>query len=100
MQQKTHEYRQDLHKRLKRAEEHREENVAEIDQFQVLEEYAATLEGALNLESVTPFQYGGLAMQEALSKIQTSVEALAKKGSRNDGLPATLEAPGKHCAAV
>jgi hypothetical protein len=80
MQQKTHEYRQDLHKRLKRAEEHHEENAAEIDQFQVLEEYAAMVEGALNFESVTPFQYGGLAMQEALSKIQTSVEALAKKG--------------------
>jgi hypothetical protein len=62
MQQKTHEYRQDLHKRLKRAEEHREKNAAEIDQFQVLEEYAAMVEGALNLESVTPWKSGGLAM--------------------------------------
>ncbi|HET8910378.1 MAG TPA: hypothetical protein VFN23_02875 [Ktedonobacteraceae bacterium] len=80
LQQKTHEYRQDLHKRLKVAEEHREENPSEAEQFQILEEYAATIEGALNLESITPFQYGGLAMQEALSHIQTSIERLVKKG--------------------
>lgn len=58
------------------------------------------VEGALNLESVTPWKSGGLAMQEALSKIQTSVESLPKKGGRNDDLPATLEALGKHCAVV
>lgn len=79
LQQKTHEYRQDLHKRVKAAEEHREENPSEAEQFQILEEYAATIEGALNLESITPFQYGGLAMQEALSHIQTSIERLVKK---------------------
>lgn len=83
LQQKTHEYRQDLHKRLKVTEETQEHNASEIAQFQVLEEYAATVEGALNLESVAPFQYGGLAMQEALSKIQASVEHLAKKGGQS-----------------
>lgn len=80
LQQKTHEYRQDLHKRLKKAEEQQERNAAEIDQLHILEDYAATVEGALNLESVPPFQYGGLAMQEALSKIQASVERLDQKG--------------------
>ena len=79
LQQKTHEYRQDLHKRVKAAEEHREETPSEAEQFQILEEYAATIEGALNLESITPFQYGGLAMQEALRHIQTSIERLVKK---------------------
>lgn len=82
MQQKTHEYRQDLHKRLKVAEERAEKHPSEIEQLQILEEYAATVEGALNLESVTPFQYGGLALQEAFSKIQTSVERLVQKGGR------------------
>lgn len=80
LQQKTHEYRQDLHKRLKATEEPREANASEAAQLQVLEEYAATIEGALNLESITPFQYGGLAMQEALGDIQTSLERLVKKG--------------------
>lgn len=60
LQQKTHEYRQDIHKRLKKAAaEHQETNAPEVEQLQLLEQYAATVEGALNLESITPFQYGG-----------------------------------------
>src|SRR5258708_24843271 len=73
MQQKTHEYRQNIHKRLKEAEEKREENKQPIHQLQILEDYASTVEGALNLESQAPFQYGGLAMQEALTQIQASL---------------------------
>jgi hypothetical protein len=80
MQQKTHEYRQNMHKRLKEAEEKKEENKQELEQFHILEEYAAMVEGALNLDSLPPFQYGGLAIQEALTKIQTSLEKLEKKG--------------------
>jgi hypothetical protein len=80
LQQKTHEYRQNLHKRIKEREERGETNDQEREQLLLLEEYAAMVEGALNLDSVTPFQYGGLALQEALSKIQTSIEHLEKKG--------------------
>jgi hypothetical protein len=79
MQERTHAYRHDLHKRLREADENPEEKKQEITQFQILEEYAATVEGALNLESQAPFQYGGLAMQEALSKIQASLEKLEKE---------------------
>jgi len=82
MQQKTHEYRQNIHKRLKEAEEQREEKKQEIEQLHILEEYAAMVEGALNIDSLTPFQYGGLAMQEALTKIQTSLEKLEKGGEQ------------------
>jgi hypothetical protein len=70
MQERTHAYRHALHKRLREAEEGKEEQEQEITQLQILEEYAATVEGALNLESQAPFQYGGPAMQDALSKIQ------------------------------
>ena len=80
MQEKTHAYRHDLHKRLREAEESKEVPEQEIKQFQILEEYAATVEGALNLESQTPFRYGGLDMQEALTKIQASLEKLEKGG--------------------
>jgi hypothetical protein len=80
LQQKTHEYRQNIHKRLKEAEENKEDNPQECEQFHILEAYAAMVEGALNLDSLTPFQYGGLAMQEALGQIQTSLEKLEKKG--------------------
>jgi hypothetical protein len=74
MQHKTHEYRQDLHRRMPLVQGE------EAAQLAVLEEYAATVEGALNLESTAPFAYGGLAMQDALSQIHSSLEALEKKG--------------------
>lgn len=80
MQERTHTYRHDLHKRLREAEENQEEKEQEIQQLQILEEYAAMVEGALNRESQAPFQYGGLAMQEALIRIETSLEKLEKRG--------------------
>lgn len=82
MQQKTHEYRQQLHRRLEKAEQSKQETPQEQEQLHLLEEYAALVEGALNVESLKPFQYGGLAMQEALTSIQTSLEGLEKKGGR------------------
>jgi hypothetical protein len=80
MQARTHTYRHNLHTRLREAEENKEENEPEIKPLEILEEYAATVEGALNLESQAPFHYGGLAMQEALTKIQASLEKLEKGG--------------------
>jgi hypothetical protein len=74
MQQKTHEYRQDLHRRIKQAEPE------EAAQLQVLEQYAATIEGTLNTESLPPYGYGGLAMEEGLQGIQSSLASLPKKG--------------------
>ena len=81
MQERTHAYRHDLHKRLREAEESKEEKEQEINQLQILEQYAATVEGALNVESQAPFHYGGLAMQEALTKIEASLEKLEKGGA-------------------
>jgi hypothetical protein len=82
MQEKTHAYRQNLHKRLREAEEQKDQKAQEISQLQILEEYGAMVEGALNLESKPPFQYGGLAMQEALTKIEASEDALEKGGAQ------------------
>src|SRR5258708_8022811 len=82
MQERTHAYRHDLHKRLREAEESKEEHEQEITQLQILEEYAATVEEALNVESQAPFHYGGLATQEALIQIQASLEKLEKGGER------------------
>lgn len=80
MKQKTHEYRQNLHKRLKEVDVQDEKKQDEIQQLQILEEYAATVEGALQIGSKAPFQYGGLATQEALTQIQESLEKLEKRG--------------------
>ena len=82
MQERTHAYRHELHKRLREAEESKEEHEQELTQFQLLEEYAATVEGALNIDGLKPFGYAGLEMQEALSKIQTSLSKLEKGGER------------------
>ena len=82
MQEKTHTYRHNLHKRLREAEEHQEQQEPESTQLHILEEYAAMVEGALNLESKPPFQYGGLATQAALSKIEASLDKLEKGGER------------------
>lgn len=79
IKQKTHEYRQNLHKRLKEADGQEEKHEQEREQLHILEEYAATVEGALQSDSKAPFQYGGLATQEALIHIQQSLEKREKK---------------------
>src|SRR5712691_11874369 len=61
MKQKTHEYRQNLQKRFKEADGQEEKNEQETEQLHILEQYAATVEGALQIDSKAPFQYGGLA---------------------------------------
>lgn len=81
MQEKTHTYRHDLHTRLRHAPATQEGNAQERAHLEVLESYAATVEGALTTESRAPFGYGGLALQEALTHIHTSVETLEKKGA-------------------
>ena len=88
MQQKTHEYRQDLWRRMPQVQ------AEEATQLAILDEYAATVLGTLNLDSTAPFDYGGLAMEEGLSQIKGSLQALEKKGelpplSVRNGLPAS-----------
>jgi hypothetical protein len=74
MQEKTHEYRQDLHRRMRTMPDQ------ETVHLKVLEQYAATVEGALNIDNIAPFGYAALSMQEALQQIQGSLETLQKKG--------------------
>jgi len=95
MQERTHPYPHDLHKRLREAEERQEEQEQEINQLQILEEDAAMVEGTLNLESKAPFQYGGLA--EALIRIETSLEKLEKGGCCEPNVQETSQASQNHC---
>jgi len=76
MQQKTHEYRQDLTRRRQQVQG------KEASQLAILDEYAATALGTLNLDSTAPFDYAGLAMEEGLQQIHTSLEKLEKRGLR------------------
>lgn len=68
MQEKTHVYRQNLHQRLREAEEQKDQKAQEIRQLHILEEYAAMVEGALNLASKPPLQYGGLARPRSVDQ--------------------------------
>jgi hypothetical protein len=81
LQQKTHEYRQNLHKRVREAKEKQDQTEQAIAQLKVLEEYATMVEGALDVESLAPFEYGGLAMQEALTHIPAEPGKARKKGA-------------------
>ena len=56
MQQKTHEYRQNLHKRLRQAKEKQDQNEQESAQLEVLEEYAAMVEGAVKRRESRSFR--------------------------------------------
>jgi hypothetical protein len=87
MQQKTHEYRQDLQRRIAQGASE------EVAQLRVLEAYAATVEGPLNLDNVAPFGYAGLAMEEGLKRIQGSLETLQKKGEPSQQ-QVRLDSPG------
>src|SRR6266699_636458 len=70
----------------------------ELAQLAVLEEYAAMVEAASNVESLAPFDDGGLAMQEALTHLQTSLERLEKRGSSDPHVPEATQATADHCA--
>ena len=96
LQQKTHEYRQNIHKRMQAARAPKKASEEELAQLAVLEEYAAMVEAALNVESLAPFDYGGLAMQEALTHIQTSLERLEKRGSSEPNVREATQAAADH----
>ena len=71
-----------LYKEIQEAEQQSHPDVRELEQLRTLEVYAAMLEGALNLNGITPFQYGGLQMEEALTDMQSSLNRLQKGGDR------------------
>jgi len=95
MQQNTHEYRHNLHKRLREAQEKKEEQ--EIKQLHILEDYAAMVEGALNIDGIKAFGYAGLEMQEALTSIQTSLEKLEKGGRSEPNMQEAPHSSQDHC---
>jgi hypothetical protein len=74
LQKKLSAFRVDLQRRMQQAQE------AEGQQLGVLEQYAATVQTAVNVDGLAPFDYAGLRMDEALSQIQQSLEQLEKKG--------------------
>lgn len=61
------------------------EVVQEINQLTILDEYAAAIGTALNLEGSAPFDYCGIEGYEALAQIEASLQSLVKKGAIESG---------------
>jgi hypothetical protein len=74
LQKKLSAFRVDTQRRIQQAQG------AEGQQLQVLEEYAAAVQTAVNVDGLAPFDYAGLRMDEALSHIAQSLEQVEKKG--------------------
>jgi hypothetical protein len=83
MQERTRELRQRLQKEMQEGEQQEDTQEQALTQLQILEEYTATVEGAIHLEGMPPFHYGGLQVAEALTAIETSLAQL-KKGERGE----------------
>jgi hypothetical protein len=53
---------------------------AEIEQLDILGDYALGIQTALNMDGTLPFKYAGLAAKEVLDDVATSLYGLEKKG--------------------
>ena len=53
---------------------------AEQEQLEVLADYALAVQTAVNLDGKQPFDYAGIAAYDALTAIQSSLEAVEKRG--------------------
>ena len=53
---------------------------AEQEQLEVLADYALGIQTAVNLDGKQPFDYAGIGAYDALTAIQSSLQAVEKKG--------------------
>lgn len=79
MKEKTQRYRRTVHGHLRQMEQQGSKDEQEMERLHILDEYAATVEGVLQIGSKAPFEYGGLATHEALIQLAESLEHLKKK---------------------
>ncbi len=54
----------------------------EAEQLAVLADYALGIQTAINLEGKQPFDYAGIAVYNALTAIQRSLEEVEKRGQQ------------------
>jgi hypothetical protein len=69
-----------VRKQIKRHIQKRQKTAEEIEQLDVLGDYALGIQTALNMDGVLPFKYAGLAANEVLDDIETSLNRLEEKG--------------------
>jgi hypothetical protein len=71
-----------IRKQIKRHIQKGQKTAEEIEQLDVLGDYALGIQTALNMDGVLPFKYAGLASKEVLDDIETSLNRLEEKGGR------------------
>jgi hypothetical protein len=69
-----------VRKQIKRHIQKGQKTAEEIEQLDVLGDYALGIQTALNMDGVLPFKYAGLAAKEVLDDIETSLHGLEEKG--------------------
>jgi transposase len=79
MKEKTQKYRHNLLDQEEKLERQAPKDEQEVQRLHLLDEYAATVEVALQIGSKAPFEFGGLAIHDALIQIQQSLETLKKR---------------------
>ena len=70
-----------VRKQIRQQIEHVSE--AEVQQLEVLDDYALGVQTALNLDGKLPFDYAGIAASDALDEVATSLDGLQKKGDQS-----------------
>ncbi len=69
-----------IRKQIKGHIEKEQKTEAEIEQLDILGDYALGIQTALNMDGTLPFKYAGLAAKEVLEDIATSLNGLEEKG--------------------
>jgi hypothetical protein len=76
MQPKVNSVRKQIKSHIQKGEK----SEAEIEQLDILGDYALGIQTSLNMDGVLPFKYAGLASKEVLDDIATSLHGLEEKG--------------------
>ena len=83
IQQPVRDVRAQIASQLSKLHSDESANAQKGAQLEVLSDYALAVQTSLNLEGQQPFCYASLAVDDALSEIATSLEALEKGGSQH-----------------
>ncbi|SRR6266516_6634219 len=76
MQPKVNSIRKQIKSHIKKEQK----TEAEIEQLDILGDYALGIQTALNMDGTLPFKYAGVAAKEVLDDIATSLNGLEEKG--------------------
>jgi hypothetical protein len=81
IQQPVRDVRRQIERQVTKLDRDDSATNSTVAQLQLLDDYALTIQTALNLDGQQPFHYASLAVDDALSEIASSLERLEKGGA-------------------